>query len=45
MVNGQPVEDEQEAVELAKSTLKIFSKKMNQGADAIDKLKEMSIEL
>ena len=45
IVNGQPVENMEEAKALAYSTMKLFSKNVDQGAKAIRQLKSLSIEL
>ncbi len=45
IVNGQPVENMEEAKALAYSTMKLFSKNVDQGAKAIGQLKSLSIEL
>ena len=45
LVNGEPVENVEEATTLAYNTMKLFSKNVNQGAEAIAKLKSLSVEL
>lgn len=45
VVNGQPVENIEEAKVLAYTTMKLFSKNVDQGAKAIGQLKSLSIEL
>ena len=45
IVNGQPVENMEEAKALAYSTMKLFSKNVDQGTKAIGQLKSLSIEL
>lgn len=45
VVNGQPVENMEEAKALAYTTMKLFSKNVDQGAKAIGQLKSLSIEL
>jgi len=45
IVNGQPVENMEEAKALVYSTMKLFSKNVDQGAKAIRQLKSLSIEL
>lgn len=45
VVNGQPVENMEEAKALAYTTMKLFSKNVDQGAKAFGQLKSLSIEL
>ncbi|WP_413533595.1 hypothetical protein [Empedobacter brevis] len=45
IVNGQPVENLEEAKALAYSTMKLFSKNVDQGVKAIGQLKALPIEL
>lgn len=45
VVNGEPVENFDEAKVLAYTTMKLFSKNIDQGAKAIGQLKSLSIEL
>lgn len=45
VVNGEPVENFDEAKVLAYTTMKLFSRNIDQGAKAIGQLKSLSIEL